>query len=142
MPAYVATYMRDIIRARILNALTLTKGVQTGSLFAATATKNIFEDKVTVAYGAAKSIKIAIELNAPIKIAKQLGWWRDGEDVPIIGYLHYIAGGYVPKRDDKITVASAGFMTTDYIIENIKMYGIEEALGWVMTLMPKRNPSE
>jgi hypothetical protein len=77
----------------------------------------------------------------PLQTVKSLGWWKEGETLPMLAYFP-VQEGVVFQKGVKFEV-----LTTDGIVKGMydvlkeKSYGAGEVLLWVLSIAPYRKSS-
>lgn len=100
--------------------------------------KNIYHDTVTEQLGDAIPHICYIETDPPSKTVKQLGWWREGEKLPILCHIPW-SDLFQPGKDDEFEVLSGeGVLEGRYVIDHTKNYGEGQAISWVCNIHKKR----
>ena len=80
-----------------------------------------------------------IQLNAPIKVVKELSWFKEGDSLPILMYLPY-QDDFVPEQGSKVVVPpSDSYMGDTWTINSVKAYGQDVPILWVCNVSPKRS---
>lgn len=127
----------QLLRRNCFNAFRVVNGTQDCRIKVINASKNIYRDRTTSIEEATFSSKCYIQISPPIKTVQRLGFWRDGEALPMIMYIPHIEG-YAPKRDDIIEVVDSGIMNGTFVVQEPKMFGIDQPVCWALTIAPKR----
>ena len=80
-----------------------------------------------------------LELNPPIKVVKELSWWKEDEHLPQLAYIPY-QDDFTPEKSAIIEIPeSEGYLAGLWSIENYKMYGQGVPVLWVCHVVPKRD---
>jgi len=127
------------IRVNVLRAIATTPGTQKCVIRPVTNNSfNIYGDSVDPDYAEQFEHFCYIEFNPPIKVVKELGWWKAGESLPIVCYVPY-SEEWTPATGDIVTVdADEGYMAGNYKILQVKTFGQGAPLVWVVNLEPER----
>lgn len=85
--------------------------------------------------------KIVFQTTGQIKMIKKFGWFKEGENLPIVGFLPY-SYKYKIAINDRIEVREdQGIYVGIYTVNNIESVGEMAAIIWVLNLSPVRNGS-
>lgn len=132
---------------RAFKTLAKGKGVQLCNYYPATlgnvpvVRRNMYHDVVEhTGPGKVDAVPtfIFIDLNPPAKIVKQLGWWKEEETLPILGYMPY-EDNWKPEKSALVEVSSnEGYLSGMWSIEKVTMYGQGVSCLWVCNIVPKR----
>jgi hypothetical protein len=81
---------------------------------------------------------IYIDMNLPVKTVKELGWYREDESLPIVGFMPF-EERWSPQTDAIITVPTEeGYLAGTYRIKKQTQYGQGVPCLWAFNLVPKR----
>jgi hypothetical protein len=81
---------------------------------------------------------IYIDMALPAKEVKALGWWKEDDTLPIVGYMP-VEEGWVPQDSALIEVGpEEGYLSGTYRVKKSTQYGQGIPCLWVINLVPKR----
>lgn len=128
----------EAIRRNTKRAFAVVPGVQPVEYESINSDKNLYHDETSTAYAAAVSTFGFIEFDAPMKVVKELGWWREGETSPILMYMPW-EDDITPKQGDRFTTpATEGYFGATWRVNHVKMYGQGKPLVWYLNVSPER----
>lgn len=127
----------EVMRTNHRKVMKNTIGILNITYRSNTADYNIYHDKTADSLGSSITTFGYIEISPPIKTVQQLGWWREGESLPILCYLPW-EEGMLPKKDDQLVVATEGVLAGEYQIDHVKQYGQGEAISWILNIHKDR----
>lgn len=129
---------------RLFRQLAKEKGVIPCTFYAIAknveARRNIYHDTVDISADPTQGVATLcfIELNAPIKVVSDLGWWKEGETLPTLMYLPW-QSDVLPAQECKVLIQeSEGYMSDTWIINKVAQFGQNVPVAWVVTVSPKR----
>lgn len=129
---------------RLFRYLGRDKGVMPCVFFAIAqnveARRNIYHDTVDISTDPITGVKTwcFVELNAPLKVVSNLGWWKEGETLPTLMYLPF-QSDVLPAQECKVVIAAdQGYMADTFIINKVAQFGQDVPVAWVCTVSSKR----
>ena len=81
---------------------------------------------------------IFIDIAPPIKVVKALGWYKEDEGLPMIGYMPY-ESHWIPEKSAVIVIPEEeGYLAGTWVIEKETAYGQGVSVLWACNIVPKR----
>lgn len=139
-------YMRVMRKnsMRLFRHLSKDKGVMPCTFYAIAqdiaGRRNVYHDTVDTSADPITGVQTLcfIELNAPLKVIRDLGWWKEGESLPVLLYLPW-QSDVLPAQECKVHIgADQGYMAETWIINKVAQFGQDVPIAWVCTVSPKR----
>ena len=84
---------------------------------------------------------VYINSDPPVKVVKDLGWWKEDERLPILAYFPY-QSDFKPKKDDIFEVFWNGYTEGNYKVNMVKAYGYSSPVVWVCNVSPVRDDNK
>lgn len=129
----------ELTRNNVNRAFAQTPGVAAAKIYPTAITENVYGDDEDVEFAPGRDIYAFIQFDAPIKVVKSLGWWREGETLPILMYLSFVEG-LDPKKGDRVVLPSEeGYMSGVWILNSVKTYGQGEPICWLCSVSQDRS---
>lgn len=137
----MATHPKIISLSRriLLEKFTRNMHVALATYYKRVQDKNIYHDEQDDIYEVtAVNVRVYLDFTAPIKVVKELGWYKEEDALPIIAYLIY-ESTFTPDKDDKLIVpVSEGYMSGTWMVSQVTQFGQGVPIAWALNVHQDR----